>query len=64
MNLGLLSMEKVTAFLARQVDGLYVIITVRDASEEIINFADVVIEMKEIKHVYQQGIKAIKGIDY
>ncbi len=64
MNLGLLTMEKVTAFLARQVDGLYVIITGRDAPEEIINFADMVTEMKEIKHVYQQGVKAIKGIDY
>ena len=64
MNLGLLTMEKVTAFLARQVDGLYVIITGRDAPEEIINFADVVTEMKEIKHVYQQGVTAIRGIDY
>jgi cob(I)alamin adenosyltransferase len=64
MNLGLLTMEKVTTFLAKQVDGLHVIITGRDAPEEIIKFADVVTEMKEIKHIYQQGVNAIRGIDY
>jgi cob(I)alamin adenosyltransferase len=57
-------MERVTTFLAQIVDGLHVIITGRDAPEEIINFAEVVTEMREIKHVYQQGITAIKGIDY
>ena len=64
MNLGLLTAEKVTTFLARHIDSLHIIITGRDAPEEIINLADVVTEMKEIKHVYQQGVKAIKGIDY
>ena len=64
MNLGLLAMERVTTFLAKEVDGLHVIITGRDAPEEIINFADVVTEMKEVKHIYQQGVKAIKGVDY
>jgi cob(I)alamin adenosyltransferase len=64
LNLGLLTMERVTTFLARIVDGLHVIITGRDAPEEIIKFADVVTEMREVKHVYQQGVTAIKGIDY
>jgi cob(I)alamin adenosyltransferase len=64
MNLGLLTMERVTSFLAKNVDGLHVIITGRDAPQEIINFADVVTEMREVKHVYQKGITAIKGIDY
>lgn len=64
MNLGLLTMEKVTAFLAKKPEDLHVIITGRDAPEEIVTLADVVTEMKEIKHIYQQGVKAIKGIDY
>ncbi len=64
MNLGLLTMERVTAFLAKKAEGLHVIITGRDAPEEIIKFADVVTEMKEVKHIYQQGVTAIKGIDY
>jgi cob(I)alamin adenosyltransferase len=64
MNLGLLTMERVTAFLAKKAEELHVIITGRDAPEEIIKFADVVTEMKEVKHIYQQGVAAIKGIDY
>jgi len=64
MNLGLLTMERVTEFLAKKPADLHVIITGRDAPEEIIRLADVVTEMKEIKHIYQQGVKAIKGIDY
>jgi cob(I)alamin adenosyltransferase len=64
MNLGLLTMERVTGFLAKKVENIHVIITGRDAPKEIINLADVVTEMREIKHIYQQGINAIKGIDY
>ena len=64
MNLGLLTMDRVTTFLAKKADGLHVIITGRNAPEEIINLADLVTEMREIKHVYQQGVTAIKGIDY
>jgi cob(I)alamin adenosyltransferase len=64
MNLGLLTMERVTEFLAKKPADLHVIITGRDAPEEIIRLADVVTEMMEIKHIYQQGVKAIKGIDY
>ena len=64
MNLGLLTMERVTGFLAKKADAIHVIITGRDVPNEIINLADVVTEMKEIKHIYQQGVTAIKGIDY
>ena len=64
MNLGLLTMERVTGFLARKPVTLHIIITGREAPQEIITFADVVTEMREVKHIYQQGVTAIKGIDY
>jgi cob(I)alamin adenosyltransferase len=41
-----------------------VVITGRDAPEAIIDVADTVTEMTEIKHAYQQGIRAKRGIDY
>jgi cob(I)alamin adenosyltransferase len=41
-----------------------VIITGRDAAPEIIEIADTVTEMVEVKHAYQQGIRAMRGIDY
>jgi len=40
-----------------------IIITGRYATQEIINFADLVTEMKEIKHYYQQGVQARVGIE-
>jgi cob(I)alamin adenosyltransferase len=40
------------------------VLTGNYAPEEIIDVADLVTEMKEIKHPYRSGIKAKKGIDY
>ncbi len=41
-----------------------IVITGRDAADELIEVADTVTEMREIKHAYQQGIRAKRGIDY
>ena len=41
-----------------------VIVTGRDAAPELIELADTVTEMREVKHAYQQGIRAMRGIDY
>ncbi len=43
---------------------LHLIITGRAAPEELIEFADLVTEMREIKHPYQRGIKAQAGIEF
>jgi len=40
-----------------------IIITGRYACEEILKYADLVTEMKEIKHYYQQGVQARTGIE-
>ena len=41
-----------------------VILTGRGATEKIIKAADLVTEMKEIKHPFKKGVKARKGIEY
>lgn len=41
-----------------------VIVTGRGAPEELIEAADLVTEMKEVKHPYQKGIQACKGIEF
>jgi len=40
------------------------VLTGNYAKEEIIEIADLVTEMREIKHPFQRGIKAKKGIDF
>lgn len=41
-----------------------IVVTGRDAPREIVEIADTVTEMTEVKHAYQQGIRAKRGIDY
>lgn len=42
----------------------HVVITGRNAKEELIDFADLVTEMEQVKHPFRSGIKAQKGIEF
>ena len=44
--------------------GTEIIITGRYAPQELIDCADLVTEMKEVKHYYTKGVEARKGIEY
>lgn len=59
----LVSIEEVMAVLDLKPKKTEVIITGRYAPEEIIERADLVTEMLEIKHYYNQGVQARKGIE-
>lgn len=60
----LISERQVMALIARKPPQTHLVLTGRDAREDIIARADLVTEMKEIKHPYRQGIKAQKGIEF
>lgn len=55
---------EVAATISNRPEHVNLVITGRDAPQEIIDVADTVTEMTEIKHAYQQGIRAKRGIDY
>lgn len=60
-----LEIEPILEALRRRPPMLHVIITGRDAHPKLIEMADLVTEMKMVKHPYdQQGIKAQPGIEY
>ena len=59
-----LSQEEVLDALTRKPARTHVILTGRDAPDSLIAVADLVTEMREIKHPYRAGIKAQPGIDY
>ncbi|MFQ6040457.1 MAG: cob(I)yrinic acid a,c-diamide adenosyltransferase [Candidatus Poribacteria bacterium] len=55
---------EIVAFLKNRPKDLHIVVTGRDAPESLVEIADLVTEMKEIKHHYHAGIKAQKGIEY
>ncbi|SDZ19735.1 cob(I)yrinic acid a,c-diamide adenosyltransferase [Tindallia californiensis] len=59
----LVSIDKVLDLIAAKPASTELIITGRYAPAELLEVADLVTEMKEVKHYYQQGVKARKGIE-
>lgn len=64
LHLGVLQLADVMKMLQNRPKHLSLILTGNHACEEIITLADLVTEMKEIKHPYKEGIKAKRGIDF
>ena len=64
LHLGVLQLADVMKILQTRPKHLSLILTGNHACEEIITLADLVTEMKEIKHPYKKGIKAKRGIDF
>ncbi|MEK7828749.1 MAG: cob(I)yrinic acid a,c-diamide adenosyltransferase, partial [Deltaproteobacteria bacterium] len=61
---GWLSLDEVATFLRNRPEGLEVVLTGRDAHVELVKMADYVTEMLKIKHPFDNGVKARKGIEY
>lgn len=61
---GLLQVRDVLDFIKSKPAGLEIIMTGRNAPEEIRDAADLVTEMKEIKHYFKNGMSQRKGIEY
>ncbi len=65
LQYGWVSTEEVIETLKQRPEMLHVIITGRGAPQELIDYADLVTEMVEVKHPYKdQGIKAQPGIEF
>lgn len=64
MDLGLVTEDELQKILDNKPNNLHLVITGRNASDSLLEKADLITEMKEIKHPYQQGILAQRGIDW
>ena len=64
INLGLIDVQEIIKIIKEKPSNLDLVLTGRDVKEEIVELADLVTEMKEIKHPFKSGIKAKKGIDF
>jgi cob(I)alamin adenosyltransferase len=64
VHAGLLEVESVHNFLDEKPETVHLILTGRNVHDSLIDRADMVSEIKNVKHPYQKGDIAQKGIDY
>lgn len=64
LSLKLISREQIEELIAARNDDQHMVITGRGAPDWLIEKADLVTEMKEVKHPFKKGIPACKGIDW
>ncbi len=64
LNLKLINLEEVLALIEGKPKHVELVLTGRHAADQVIEAADLVTEMKEIKHPYKKGLQARKGIEY
>lgn len=60
---GLINLIDLTNLISKRKK-THIILTGRGATKELLDMADLVTEMKKIKHPFDRGIKAVKGLDY
>ncbi|HEX6312804.1 MAG TPA: cob(I)yrinic acid a,c-diamide adenosyltransferase [Acidimicrobiia bacterium] len=64
VNWGWIALDEVVAALRDRPETVNVVLTGRDAPAALVDAADTVTEMRSVKHAYDRGIRAKKGIDY
>jgi cob(I)alamin adenosyltransferase len=64
ISYGMLDPARVVESLRRKPDMVHVILTGRNAHPTIVELADTVTEMRQVKHAYEKGVQAQKGIEY
>ena len=64
ISYGMLDPEKVAEVLRGKPEMVHVILTGRNAHPTIMDLADTVTEMRQVKHAYEKGVMAQRGIEY
>lgn len=64
LSRGLAQLEDVKGLIDRRDPAVEIVLTGRDARPELIDMADLVTEMKNVKHPFDHGVGARRGIDY
>lgn len=64
LKYGLMELRAVLALIEEKPEHVELVLTGRYASPEVIERADLVIEMREVKHPYRTGVNGQEGIEY
>ena len=63
MRYDLITVDEIKFLIENKPETTELILTGRNAPDELIEMADLVTEMKEVKHYFQKGVMARKGIE-
>ncbi len=64
LSLKLINLEQVLELIECKPRNVELVLTGRDAPPEMVEVADLVTEMNEVKHPYKRGLQARKGVEY
>lgn len=64
LKLNLISLEEVLKIVKNKPKSVELVLTGRDAPDELVQAADLVTEMREVKHPFNKGLEARKGIEF
>lgn len=64
INWGWIAVSEVVDSISRRPEHVNLVLTGRDAPDELVELADTVTEMRKVKHAYDAGIMARRGIDF
>ena len=64
MTWGWIDADDVVATIANRPEKVSIVATGRNAPDALIEVADTVTEMRKVKHAFERGVIAKKGIDY
>ena len=64
ISYGMLDPSRVVESLKKKPEMLHIILTGRNAHPAIVAVADTVTEMRQVKHAYEKGVMAQRGIEY
>ena len=64
VNWGWVDVDEVVEAIASRPEQVNVVVTGRDAPAALVDVADTVTEMVNVKHAFDRGVRALRGIDY
>ena len=64
VDYGLVPVGQVVELIRAKPESVHLVLTGRNARPEVVEAADLVTEMREIKHPFQKGIKAQRGVEF
>jgi cob(I)alamin adenosyltransferase len=63
-SLGIISTDQLCAILKERPANVEIVLTGRDAPKKLVQIADLVSEIREVRHYYKKGVKARRGVEF